>query len=102
MKKIALTFLLLTLPAQAAPLDDAIRAEMIKRHIPGLSVAVLEKGKVTTMKNYGVANLETATPTTSRTVYKIASLSKAFIADAVLLLSQDGKLGLDERVAKYL
>ncbi|HWU56243.1 MAG TPA: serine hydrolase domain-containing protein, partial [Rhizomicrobium sp.] len=93
---------LLALPAQAAPLNDAIRAEMAKRHIPGLSVAVLKDGKTIAMKNYGVSNLETQTPTTSQTVYKIASLSKAFIADAILSLAQDGKLALDDRAAKYL
>jgi CubicO group peptidase (beta-lactamase class C family) len=94
--------LLLSARAQAAPVDDAIRAEMAKRHIPGLSVAVLKTGKPATIKSYGLANLETGAAVTPQTVFKIASLSKAFIADAVLLLAQENKLALDDRVSKYL
>jgi CubicO group peptidase (beta-lactamase class C family) len=89
-------------PAKAASLDDAVRTEMNKRHIPGLSLAVLKEGKVLAIKNYGMANLETRVPATAQTVYKIASLSKAFIADAILLLAQEGRLGLDDRATKYL
>jgi CubicO group peptidase (beta-lactamase class C family) len=97
-----LLLLLMTAPAAAAPVDDFIRAEMDNRHIPGLSLTVLKDGKVLATKNYGLANLEADTPVTSRTVFKIASLSKTFIADAILLLAQEGKLALDDRAAKFL
>lgn len=102
MRRLLLAFMVLALPARAASLDEVAREEMAKRHIPGLSLAVLKEGKLVVMKNFGVANLETGTPVTSQTVYKIASLSKAFIADAILLLQQDGKLSLDDRASKYL
>lgn len=102
MREFLVAFMLLALPAEAANLDDIARQEMAKRHIPGLSVAVLKDGKVLALKSYGVSNLETGTPANSQTVYKIASLSKAFIADAVLLLAQEGKLELDDRAAKYV
>ena len=103
MRALGLSLMFLwAIPAFAAPVDDAIRSEMAKRHIPGLSVAVLKSGKVIAIKNYGLANMETNTPVTNQTVYKTASLSKAFIADAILLLAQSGALALDDKAAKYL
>jgi len=101
--KAALLFLLLmTVQVTAAPVDDFIRDEMDKRHIPGLSLIVLQNGNPAVFKDYGLANVESGAPVTSKTVFKIASLSKAFIADAILLLAQEGKLALDDRAAKYL
>jgi CubicO group peptidase (beta-lactamase class C family) len=99
---LAAFMLLAASAARAAPVDDSVRAEMAKRHIPGLAVAVLKTGKTVAITGYGLANIETGTQVTGQTVFKIASLSKAFIADAVLLLAQDGKLALDDRAAKYL
>jgi D-alanyl-D-alanine carboxypeptidase len=75
---------------------------MSKKHIPALAVAVLKDGKVLKMKNYGLANLETHTSATSQTVYKIGSISKQFIATAVMLLQQDGKINPDDPVSMYL
>src|SRR5580704_18429478 len=66
--------------------DEYVRIMMSKKHIPALAVAVLKDGKVLKMKNYGLANLETHTSATSQTVYKIGSISKQFIATAVMLL----------------
>jgi CubicO group peptidase (beta-lactamase class C family) len=88
--------------AHADPVDDYVREQMQKLHIPGLSIAVVKEGKLIKAAGYGVANVETRTPATAETVYKIASLSKPILATAVLLLVQDGKLGLDDKVGKYL
>lgn len=82
--------------------DNYIGVMMSKRHIPGLSVAVLKEGKILKMQSYGLANIETHTPATSQTVYKIGSLSKQFIAAAVMLLQQSGKINLDSPVGTYL
>lgn len=102
MKWEALLLMLMAAPAAAAPVDNLIRDEMNKRHIPGLSLAVLQDGRVVTTRNYGLANMENSAPVTSSTVFKIASLSKAFIADAILLLAQQGKVALDDRLAKFI
>lgn len=82
--------------------DDFIAAQMTWLHIPGLSLAVVKDGAIAKAKGYGLANLETDTPATPETVYKIGSLSKQFLATAILVLVQDGKLGLDDPAAKYL
>src|SRR5579862_679113 len=82
--------------------DQYIRLMMSKKHIPGLSVAILREGKILKMQSYGLANIETGTAATSQTVYKLGSLSKQFIAAAVMLLEQGGKLHLDSPVSAYL
>jgi len=82
--------------------NEYIRLMMSKKHIPGLSVAVLKEGKILKMQSYGLANIETRSPATSQTVYRIASLSKQFIAAGVMLLQQDGKIDLDSPISRYL
>jgi CubicO group peptidase (beta-lactamase class C family) len=88
--------------AETIPVDEYVQQQMQNLHIPGLSLAVLKEGRIVNAKGYGLANLETNTPARPETVYKIASLSKPFIATAIILLSQEGKIGLDDKVSKYL
>ena len=88
--------------AAQSKVDDYIRATMAESRIPGLSVAVVKNGKIVKASGYGIANLETNTPATAQTVYKTASLSKQFIAAAIMLLVQEGKLSLDDKASKYL
>lgn len=90
--------------AQSPPdqVDDYVRQRMHEMHIPGLSLVVLKEGRIVKASGFGLANVETDSPATPETVYKIASLSKAFIASAILLLMQDGKVRLDDHVSKYL
>ena len=82
--------------------DSYIRVMMLNKHIPGLSVAVLKEGKILKMQSYGLANIETSSPATSQTVYKLGSLSKQFIAAAVMVLQQSGKINLDKPINAYL
>jgi CubicO group peptidase (beta-lactamase class C family) len=82
--------------------DDFVKQRMQDMRIPGLSLAVVKDGKVVKASGYGLANLETDAPATPDTVYKAASLSKPFIAAAILLLVQEGKLSLDDNVSTYL
>jgi D-alanyl-D-alanine carboxypeptidase len=99
-----LTFLLLlfAVAAHADKVDDYIKSQMDRQHIPGLSLAVVKDGKLVKAKGYGLANVETNTPAAPETVYKIASVSKQFLATGIMLLQQDGKLSVDDRVSKYL
>jgi D-alanyl-D-alanine carboxypeptidase len=99
-----LTFFLSLVPgeAHADKVDDYINAQMLRRHIPGLSLAVVRDGKIIKVKGYGLANVETNSPATPETVYKIASISKQFLAAGIMLLVEEGKIGLDDKVSKYL
>jgi CubicO group peptidase (beta-lactamase class C family) len=89
---------------QAEPdqVDDYVKQRMHELHIPGLSMAVVKEGRVVKASGYGMANVETNSLATPETVYKAASLSKPFIAAAILLLMQEGQIGLDDKLSKYL
>ncbi len=69
---------------------------------PGASVLVIRDGEAVVRRSYGYADLEARKPATPRTNYRLASVSKQFTATAILLLAQDGKLGLDDPVRKWL
>jgi CubicO group peptidase (beta-lactamase class C family) len=88
--------------ARADKVDDYIRAEMEKQHVPGVSVAVIKKLKPIKAEGYGLANIELNVAATPGTVYKIGSVSKQFIATGIMLLAQDGKISLDDPISKYL
>jgi D-alanyl-D-alanine carboxypeptidase len=83
-------------------LDKYVQEKMRSDHIVGLSLAVMKDGQVIKVKGYGFANIETHTPATPNTAYKIASISKQFLASAIMLLVAEGKVSLDDPVSKYL
>ena len=99
-----LVLLLLIAPvlARADKTDDFVTAELKRQNIPGLSLAIVKDGKIIKAAGYGVANIKFNTVATPETVYKIASVSKQFIATGIMLLVQEARLGLDDRVSKYL
>jgi D-alanyl-D-alanine carboxypeptidase len=88
--------------AQADKVDEYIEAEMRKQHIPGLSLAVVQAGKVVKIKAYGLANIELNVPGTRGTVYQLQSITKSFVACGIMLLVEDGKIGLDDKITNYL
>jgi len=94
--------LLLVAAARADEVDDYVRSEMREQHVPGLSLAVVRNGEVVKAQGYGLASLELNAPATAETVYPIASVTKQLTAAAILLLVQDGKLGLDNKISRYL
>lgn len=92
-----------TFSAQTADkVDEFIKAEMQKQNIPGVALAVIKDGKVIKNKGYGLANVETNTQVTNETVFKIGSISKPIIAMGIMLLVEEGKISLDDKVGKYL
>jgi D-alanyl-D-alanine carboxypeptidase len=88
--------------AQQESVDEVIRTEMQKQHIPGLALAVVKDGRVVKAQGYGLANVETGSPVTVETVFKIGSLSKPVIAMGVMMLVEEGKISLDDKVSKFL
>ncbi|MGH9492143.1 MAG: serine hydrolase, partial [Terriglobales bacterium] len=91
-----------SLTAAADAVDSYIRAEMKKRRIPGVALAVIKHGKVIKTKGYGFANVELDSPVTADTVFDLASLTKQFTATAILLLVEEHKIELDDKISKYL
>lgn len=83
-------------------LDRYIRSELGRQRIPGLSVAVLRGDSAVLVRGYGYADVEHHVSATDSTVYEVGSISKQFTAAAIVLLSEEGRLGLDDAVTRYL
>lgn len=89
-------------PVHADKIDDYVRAQMSERHVPGAAIAVVRGGKTIKVEGYGLANVELNVPATRDTVFEIGSVTKQITAVAVMLLVEDGKINLDEKISKYL
>jgi CubicO group peptidase (beta-lactamase class C family) len=103
--RVTLLVVLASLPASVAradQTDDFIRAEMARQHIPGLALAVVKNGETVRAQGYGLADPRLGTPVAADTVFNIGSVSKQFIATDIMLLAQDGRLKLDDRVSMHL
>jgi D-alanyl-D-alanine carboxypeptidase len=88
--------------AQTDKVNDYLKSEMGKRHIPGASLAIIRDGRVILAREYGQANVELSTPVTPNSVFKLASLTKPFTATAIMMLVEEGKISLDSPIAAYL
>ena len=86
------------------PMADDIDALMRRYQgdAPGASLLVLRDGIPVVRRGYGYADLEQRVRATPATNYRLASVSKQFTAAAVLLLAEDGTLGLDDRLRRWL
>jgi CubicO group peptidase (beta-lactamase class C family) len=82
--------------------DHFVRSELTRQRIPGMSVAVLQGDSVLLARGYGFANLEHRVPATDSTVFAVGSVTKQFTAAAIVLLSQQGRLGLEDPITRYL
>src|SRR5262245_6398152 len=97
-----LCFAALASPARADSVDNYIKAEIERRHIPGAAVAVAREGKLQKDRGYGVANVEHDVPVTPDTVFELASVTKQFTATAIMVLVEEGKLQLDDPITSHL
>jgi len=90
------------LPAeQEKKLDDKISSSLRTTGAPSVSVAVVEDGKLAYAKAFGTADLAEGRPASVETRYAVGSISKQFTAAALLMLEEQGKLSLDDRVSQY-
>ena len=85
-----------------ARVDALVSSEMDRQKIPGLSLAVVKDGKPLIVKGYGYANLEHRVLVKPETIFQSGSVGKQFTAMAVLMLVEEGKISLDEKIGKYL
>ena len=81
--------------------DDYIRAELAQQHIPGLALLVSRAGRVIRAQGYGLANVELQVPVKPETIFQSGSVGKQFAATAVMMLVEEGKMGLDDPLTKY-
>ena len=94
-----------TLYAQQPSLSDIdtfVGKVMKEFEVPGVSLAIVKDGKVVAAKGYGIRKLGASAPVDERTLFGIASNTKAFTATALGMLVEEGKLEWDAPVINYL
>lgn len=85
----------------SSKIDDYIRAEMEAQTIPGLSLAIMKNGEIVLAKGYGLANVEHQVAVKPETIFQSGSMGKQFTATAVMMLVEEGKLSLDDKITKF-
>jgi len=88
--------------ARGDAVDDLMREALRQHPIPGAALAIIRGGRTVKTAAYGSANLEWQTPATPETVFEIGSITKQFTAAAILLLAQQGKLAVDDKISRHL
>jgi CubicO group peptidase (beta-lactamase class C family) len=86
---------------QADPVDDYIQAEMAKQHVPGLALLVSRDGQAVRAQGYGLANVELQVPVKPEAIFQSGSVGKQFTATAVMMLVEEGKVGLEDPLTKF-
>ena len=81
--------------------DDYAQGVMKERKIPGIALLVVQDNKVVLSKGYGFSNVELQVPVKPETVFQSGSMGKQFTATAVLMLVEEGKIGLEDPLTKY-
>ena len=81
--------------------DAIVQSELLRQHIPGAAVGVYRDGKLTKAQGYGLANVEWDAAVTPDTIFQSGSMGKQFAATGVMMLVEEGKVGLDDPIKKY-
>ena len=96
-----------SLPLRAAAFDPEPFRDFVSRgmelwHVPGLAVAVVGSDGAEFAQGFGVTSIDDGVPVDEHTQFANASTTKAMVAAGVLMLADDGALGLDDAVVKHL
>ncbi|MFE1876508.1 serine hydrolase domain-containing protein [Streptomyces sp. NPDC059496] len=89
-------------PAVTRQLDAAIKKVLAEAKIPGVIVAVSAPGKGDYVRSFGIADKATGAPMTPNLNMRIGSVTKTFTVTALLELVDEGKVGLDDPIGKYI
>jgi CubicO group peptidase (beta-lactamase class C family) len=87
--------------AVSARVDEYVAAQMHEQKIPGLAFAVVRDGKVIEARGFGLANVELNVPVKAETIFQTGSVGKQFASMAVMMLVEEGKVALDDKITKY-
>ncbi|HLB91291.1 MAG TPA: serine hydrolase domain-containing protein, partial [Terriglobales bacterium] len=86
---------------QPDAIDKYVQAEMARQKIPGLALLVSRSGRVVRAQGYGLANVELQVPVKPETIFQSGSMGKQFTATAVMMLVEEGKIGLEDPLTKF-
>jgi CubicO group peptidase (beta-lactamase class C family) len=98
---------LVTLAVQAqtgdidSRVDNYVQDSIKQQRIPGLALAVMRDGQVIKAQGYGLSNIELNVPVSPQTVFQSGSMGKQFTATGIMMLVEEGKVGLDDKLVKY-
>lgn len=81
---------------------DAVMAAVYKPGQPGAAILVQKDGRTIIRKGYGMADLELGVPVAPDMVFRLGSITKQFTAVSILLLAQEGKIGLQDEITRFL
>jgi D-alanyl-D-alanine carboxypeptidase len=91
------------LPTEMQTKIDKVASDALaKTGVPSASVAVVKDGQIVYLHAYGNARIDPETPAKPEMRYSIGSISKQFTAAAILLLQEQGKLSLEDKVGKFI
>ena len=88
--------------ALSAQVDEVVHTQMREQKIPGVSLGVMRDGKIIKATGYGLANVELNAPVTPQSAFHTESVGKTFTAVGVMILLEEGKVGLDDKITRYL
>jgi len=88
--------------SRAGDVERLLRREMQERRIPGLQVAVVQRGKIVLLKSFGTGDIQNSVPVTDKSVFAINSCTKAFTGVAIMQLVEEGRIDLSAPVSRYL
>ncbi len=83
-------------------LDEYIARHMSEMGLPGMTLALADRNGLLRSSQYGFADVKSGVKVSSQTMFEIGSISKSFVAIAVLQLAEEGKLDLQKPVTTYL
>ena len=80
---------------------DNFFSQMFRSDAPGGAVLIMMHDTIIFSKGYGLADMKSREPITSKTLFNLGSISKTFVANGILLLAEQGKLTLEDNLLKY-
>ncbi|MEL6558923.1 MAG: serine hydrolase domain-containing protein [Bacteroidota bacterium] len=83
-------------------IDSLIQGFLVRENFPSAAVGIVYDGKTQFAKRIFNQSVEGSLPANNRTVYNIASVAKPFVATAIMILAEEGKLDIDQPVTEYL
>ena len=90
------------LPRALAHIDDYVTADIAKGVVPGATITIVRHGKVAYRRAWGERDPTNRAPMTDDAIFRIYSMSKPITTVAAMMLVEEGRLGLQEPVAKYI
>jgi CubicO group peptidase (beta-lactamase class C family) len=83
------------------PVARYVLAEMARQNIPGLALLVSRNGESVRAQGFGLSNVELQVPVKPETIFQSGSVGKQFATTAIMMLVEEGKIGLDDSITKY-